>query len=420
MTRKFAGLAIASFATMFALYGCGDSGTTNATPVNSSASSEKDSANTDDDDDSKGNKTIEAETFSDLPKCSAKKQGTIATVEEDEVDYYCFGTEWIETVKSAKKLPDCTTKKEGTHVYVTSDEEVLVCNDNEWTSIDDEGEDDGDDDDDTPESSSSKSTKKSSDSNSDVEPVELIDGVIWQPSYGRRAWTGAEGVNGDNFLAEDDDGAGWWYKFLDDDIGGKSDAKGVFSASDLTLTFSLAYVGWHEVEWVDGKYSGIYYAPDPYPFAGFGFNLRKEKETMNLPDLSSGICITYTSTTKAKISIASKATDGTGIAYEYNLSSKTSAYTAKIAWADFVQPSYAADQNATVARASALAKAYALQIMYSNDQAGVTDACGSSTPTLSACQSAAATYGSSTFKVYKIEKYDGLTCGASSSSDNTL
>ena len=67
---------------------------------------------------------------------------------------------------------------------------------------------------------------------------------------------------------------------------------------------------------------------------------------------------------------------------------------------------------------TALAKAYALQIMYSNDQSGVTDYCGGAS--LSTCQSYADAYGSSSFTVYKIEKYDGTTCGGSSDSDDTL
>ena len=413
MTRKIAGLAIASLAATFILYGCDSNGggVTNANGVNSSNSSTNNDPSSKDNDDAdnkgkKENDTIEAESLDDLPKCTSKKEGTIATVEEDGLDYYCYDGKWIGTVTTMTKLPSCTAKKEGDRIYVKKIEEVFYCSeDEEWVTTNDEDDPDKD-----INSSSSNKTKE--------KVVEFVDGVIWQPSYGRRAYTGETGIDEYNFLDEDgegENGAGWWYKFLDDSEGGSSTAVGTFTDNGLQLEFNLAYTNWEEKMWTSGTNYGYYYAPNPYPFAGFGFNLKNDQKAMDITSFSQGICITYASSTTVKVAIASTATDTYGIAYEYNLSYSTSSTTAKLLWSKFTQPSYAADQNATVARATALGKAYALQIMYSNDQSGVTDYCGGSS--LSTCQSYADYYGSSNFVVYKIEKYDGTTCGDSS---NTL
>ena len=412
MTKKVTGLAIASLAMAFALYGCDSNGggVTNANEPNSSNSSANNDPKSKDSDDTEGEETetIEAETLDDLPKCTSKKEGTIATVEDDGLDYYCYDSEWIGTVATKTKLPNCTAKKEGDRIYVKKSEEVFYCSeDEEWLSTNDENE--------PARSSSSK------DDTPKEKVVEFADGVIWQPSYGRRAYTGETGIDEYNFLDEDaegENGAGWWYKFLDNGQGGSSTAVGKFSDESLVLTFNLAYTNWEEKIWTSGDDYGYYYAPDPYPFAGFGFNLKNDQKTTDITSFSQGICITYASSTTVKIAIPSTATDLHGISYEYNLPYSTSSTTAKVLWSKFTQPSYAADQGATVARATALAKAYALQIMYSNDQSGVTDYCGGAS--LSTCQSYANAYGSSSFTVYKIEKYDGTTCGGSSDSDNTL
>jgi len=409
MTKKVTGLAIASLAMAFALYGCDSNGggVTNANEPNSSNSSANNDPKSKDSDDTEGEETetIEAETLDDLPKCTSKKEGTIATVEDDGLDYYCYDSEWIGTVATKTKLPNCTAKKEGDRIYVKKSEEVFYCSeDEEWLSTNDENE--------PARSSSSK------DDTPKEKVVEFADGVIWQPSYGKRAYTGETGINEYNFLDEDgegENGAGWWYKFLDGREGGSSTAVGTFTDNSLQLEFNLAYTNWEEKTWTSGTDFGYYYAPNPYPFAGFGFNLKNDQKTMDITSFSQGICITYASSTAIKVAIASTATDLHGISYEYNLSYSTSSTTAKLLWSKFTQPSYAADQNATVARATALAKAYALQIMYSNDQSGVTDYCGGAS--LSTCQSYANAYGSSSFTVYKIEKYDGTTCGDSS---NTL
>ena len=409
MTKKFAGLAVTSLATMFALYGCGSDSSSNA-----NNDSEKEG--------SKG-ETSEVESFDDLPKCTTKSQGNIVTVTEDEADYYCYATKWIETVASAKKLPDCTAKKEGDMVFISGSEEVAVCQDEEWITAgteEDDGKSSASKDDgkssaskDDGKSSASKDDGKSSASKDDTpkeKVVEFADGVIWQPSYGKRAYVDDEGLDEYNFLDEDETGPGWWYKFVDNEDNGKSTAVGKFSDSYLTLTFNLVYQNWSQEMWSNGDEYGYYYAPNPYPYAGFGFDLKRDQETMNLSTFSEGICITYTSTTRAKIDIASKATDSHGVTYSYDLSSTTTPTQKKLLWTNFTQPSYASEQGAVVARTTALSKAYALRIMYTNDQSGVTDYCTS----LSSCQSYASSYGSSEFHVYRIERYDGISCGGSS------
>ena len=401
MTKKVTGLAIASLAMAFALYGCDSNGggVTNANEPNSSNSSANNDPKSKDSDDTEGEETetIEAETLDDLPKCTSKKEGTIATVEDDGLDYYCYDSEWIGTAATKAKLPNCTAKKEGDRIYVKKSEEVFYCSeDGEWVTTNDENE--------PARSSSSK------DDTPKEKVVEFADGVIWQPSYGKRAYVDDEGLDEYNFLDEDETGPGWWYKFVDNEDNGKSTAVGKFSDSYLTLTFNLVYQNWSQEMWSNGDDYGYYYAPNPYPYAGFGFDLKRDQETMNLSTFSEGICITYTSTTRAKIDIASKATDSHGITYSYDLSSTTTPTQKKLSWTSFTQPSYAAEQGASVARATALSKAYALRIMYTNDQSGVTDYC----TTLSSCQSYASSYGSSEFHVYKIERYDGISCGGSS------
>ena len=220
MTKKFSGLTIASLAVAFALFGCDSNGggATAANGADSSSSSTKNNPSSkDDDEEDKTTETIEAETLDDLPKCTSKKEGTLASVEDDGLEYYCYDTEWIGTAATKAKLPDCTAKKEGDRIYVKKSEEVFYCSeDGEWVTTNDVDDPDGD----TKSSSSSKPKEK---------VVEFVDGVIWQPSYGRRAYTGETGIDEYNFLDEDAEGeagAGWWYKFLDNGQGGSSTAVG--------------------------------------------------------------------------------------------------------------------------------------------------------------------------------------------------
>jgi hypothetical protein len=132
---------------------------------------------------------------------------------------------------------------------------------------------------------------------------------------------------------------------------------------------------------------------------------------MNITNFSDGLCITYTSSTTIKIAIASTSTDMTGIAYEYNLPYTTSSRTVELPWSYFTQPDYAENEGAVVARSTALANAYAIHIMYTNDQSKVTDYCGSYS--ISTCESYAESYGSSVVQIYKIEKYADGVCGNS-------
>ena len=156
MTKKFSGLTIASLAVAFALFGCDSNGggATAANGADSSSSSTKNNPSSkDDDEEDKTTETIEAETLDDLPKCTSKKEGTLASVEDDGLEYYCYDTEWIGTAATKAKLPDCTAKKEGDRIYVKKSEEVFYCSeDGEWVTTNDVDDPDGD----TKSSSSSK------------------------------------------------------------------------------------------------------------------------------------------------------------------------------------------------------------------------------------------------------------------------
>lgn len=409
MTKKFAGLAVASLATMFALYGCGSDSSSNA-----NNDSEKEG--------SKG-ETSEVETFDDLPKCTTKAQGNIVTVTEDEADYYCYATKWIETVATTKKLPDCTAKKEGTMIFVSGDEEIVVCMDEEWVSTkankedDDEGEGDTD-----KKSSSSKNSAKSSSSSaksgdSKEKAVEFEEGIIWQPSYGKRAWTGAEGVDEYNFN-DIPDGAdpakvpGMWLKFLDELNGGESVAAGKFNEDNLTLNFELAYFDWSLTTVGTGTSAYSYWEPAVYPYAGFGFFLG-EDEPVNIQSISStGLCVVYNATTKIRLMISTKAMEDSDVDFEVVLPASTSKDPVNIKWSSFGMPTWYTGSAPSVG--TAVQKSLGLFFVYSNDQSGVTGSCGSASYS-STCESYAEASKNSTLKIFKIGAYGA--CSGSSGGD---
>lgn len=89
------------------------------------------------------------ETFDDLPRCTSKKEGKEAYVEEDDAEYVCTDGDWVKAKKPSTvaeyetfdDLPACTSKKEGKEVYVEEDDIDYVCEDGEW--VENEGGSDG-------------------------------------------------------------------------------------------------------------------------------------------------------------------------------------------------------------------------------------------------------------------------------------
>ena len=382
----------------------------------------------------------------DLTNCTENKAGQIEVVQANvATDYICAGFDgkyqWValsETKGYADDFKVCNDTREGLFALAKDEQVLFVCTDYSWVkaakfesiktkeaaSNDDDATSSGsknstiiddDDEEDIIKSSSSKKQTVIDDDDDDeedinsetrVKAVNFANGIIWQPSYGRRAYTGEQGVDEYNFLTEDDGGAGWWYKYLDDGSGGSSIATGKFSETDLTLNYSLSYFGFHEEIWTSGKLSGYFYAPEVYPYAGFGFDLRANQAAMNIYDFSSGICVVYTATKKTALVVASKLTNASGANFLYELAPTTSATTVNAHWDSFVQPKFAIDQGLTEDQTEALTNAISIIFSFGNDEAGVTSstACGGN-GTLARCESYAEANNTNTIQIFKIGKY---------------
>ncbi len=114
------------------------------------------------------------ETFDDLPRCTSKKEGKEAYVEEDDAEYVCTDGDWVKAKKPSTvaeyetfdDLPACTSKKEGKEVYVEEDDIDYVCEDGEW--VENEGGSDGKSSASKDKTSSSSVKPSSSNGGSDV------------------------------------------------------------------------------------------------------------------------------------------------------------------------------------------------------------------------------------------------------------
>ena len=401
----------------------------------------------------------------DLTNCTEKKAGQLEVVQADvATDYICADIngkyQWValsETKGYADDFKVCNDAREGLFALAKDELALFICTDNSWdkaakfetigtkeaesddddvTSSDSkksnviDDDDDEEEDEDIKSSSSKKQTfiddddeeeeddvKSSSSKNTETgeKAVKLINGIIWQPSYGRRAWTGAEGVDEYNFWSDDEGGAGWWFKYLDDAVDGSSNAAGKFNEDDLTLNYSLSYFGWHYEEWTDGLYSGTYPAPDVYPYAGFAFGLVANSGYTDITSLwESGLCVVYSAAKSINLIIGSKLTNVSGTHFSYTLSASTSARTVNISWSYFEQPDWAIEKGYSTSKSAALAKADNVIFQYEHSNTGLdgSTAC-SGDGTTSSCQSLAEANNTNTVKIYKIGTYGN--CGGSNS-----
>ena len=247
------------------------------------------------------------------------------------------------------------------------------------------------------ESSDDPTPKSSSSSGKKEKVVTFADGIIWQPSYDTRARTFFNKVDEYSFYDKNEvtgDSSGWWYKYLDASDNGVSTAEGSFNGSSLNLSITLKYVGWHLED--DGYYN--YNAPNPYPYAGFGFMWSPvEGETVDLTELGNGLCVTYESTDDFEIALPAK---GDGYyPYYYHASTATSPKTVNFYFSDLVRSNYATTK---LTIADALANVKELQIKYSNDESGKD--CNYEYYYPSECNSRSIT-ASNTIKIYRIGKY---------------
>ena len=112
-----------------------------------------------------------------------------------------------------------------------------------------------------------------------VKAVEFEDGVMWKPSYGKKARTYFGDVDEYSFYT--DDPSGWWYTYTDSASGGESVAQISYQANYLQakLTNVDADMGWAD--------------------AAFGFELTYGYTDKGFVDLTTsfgkGICLEYSS-----------------------------------------------------------------------------------------------------------------------------
>lgn len=352
----------------------------------------------------------------DLPNCRVKNTGDLAVVGEGAAatKYICAYVDgeydWQELVDVAPTSEDfkkCSAKLDLFFAYADQEESLYKCLDFEWMKVKDYLGGSGE----TTKSSESKEEAKSSSSKTvdvdgdddDDEPSEKVvtfaKNILWQPSYGMRAYTFEKGVNEYNFNTEKEGASGYWYKYLDALNGGTSKATGSFSDGALTLKFDLAYSDWELVSGSDGLYDYYYYAPGLYPYAGFGFDFAQDAEAVDVTEWGSGFCVTYSSEMPFILTVPSKQTDRDAASYRYTLSASASKVTVDVAWSSLSQPSW---YKYSVTRGAALANAYALQFQYTNDESGVTRNCEDD---LSCYKAKANSYGSNTVKIYKVGIY---------------
>ena len=135
---------------------------------------------------------------------------------------------------------------------------------------------------------SDDSSSASSTSVSGEKAFTLEGGVVWQPSYGDRAWTGFnKSRTEENFLTlEGADGA--WLTFSDSAEGGKSLVQLAFTESALTSQMTNVY------HWEKNEGLGVY-EPTPYPYSGFAFGLSSDGSPVDISAWK-GLCIVYEST----------------------------------------------------------------------------------------------------------------------------
>jgi hypothetical protein len=258
--------------------------------------------------------------------------------------------------------------------------------------------------------SASSTTKSSGSSGTKEKAVTFKDGIIWEPSYESRARTFFNTVDEYTFFDDNEvtkDSSGWWFKYLDDEDNGASTAKGTFSSTELTLSITLVYKGWH----TEGSGTSAYNAPNPYPYAGFGFNfsVNGEDETVDISDWE-GICITYSATDNFEVAFQSPG-DG-GMSWYYPAGYSTSTKTVNISFSSGLTRSQYAPT--TPNKTTALKNVTSLQIKYSNDEAHMDQLCDKEYYTASECNSYSSYFNAdNTIKIYKIGKYG--TCSGTTS-----
>lgn len=321
---------------------------------------------------------------------------------------------WYPTVATQSELGECSAALTGKYYYVTDKADVYMCANAAWTGVGLNLISSSSNSTENP--SSSANTSSSSDGSSvtpsssatAVKVVTFEDGILWTPSYKKRARTFFNTVDEYNFWSpnlETKDSSGWWEKYSDAVDGGSSEVLGTFETDYLALSVVLNYTNWYKAT---DEMGYTYNAPDPYPYGGFQFPLSPVEG--GYTDLSSwtGVCVTYTATEPFAFALRSALTDlGDGMHWEASVPAASSVTTVEVDFGALTRSPYA---KTVVSRTAAIKKATGFQFAFRNDEADVeckatyASSCGS--------------YGiSNSIKLYKIGKSG--TCGTSGGG-NTL
>ncbi|MBR6378599.1 MAG: hypothetical protein IKS02_01355 [Fibrobacter sp.] len=171
--KKLTTLLVATAAAMY-FTGCGDAGVNanNGIMGNNTSSSSTGDKTGDSDTEKKGDYDESVEFTDELPKCTAKKDGKVYYVEDEDITYTCNYDEdlktgeWVkskkkpkkpvadETIESGDDLPKCNDKSDGDIYYIEEDDVYVTCDSDEgkWIEVDTDPETEPD----TDKSSSSK------------------------------------------------------------------------------------------------------------------------------------------------------------------------------------------------------------------------------------------------------------------------
>jgi len=325
-------------------------------------------------------------TFSRLGVCNQAKTGTFAYVQTDKTIYQCVNESWAEIVLPQTDLSSSS--------FVTNGSSSIQVSNSMSSSI-----------------QTSNSSSSSSLASSASKVVTFEDGILWTPSYGKRARTFFNIVDEYSFWSPNSvtqDSSGWWEKYIDNVENGTSVATGTFSTEYLNLAITLHYGHYKQstgFNYVTG-YSYTYNEPVPYPYGGFQFPLSTAAGGYSNLSTWTGLCITYTSTDKFAFSVRSAQTDlGDGMHWESTIPASSVISTAEILFSSLTRSMYA---TTVVTRDAALQKVTGFQIAYRNDEAQITCPSGYSTTT---CNSQAYS-ASNNIKVYKIGKAGTCSTGS--------
>ena len=224
--------------------------------------------------------------------------------------------------------------------------------------------------------------------------VEFEDGVLWKSSYGYgKVRTFFGDVDEYNFKSAFDigDGSGWWYTYSDSSSAGKGKSTAVLANGDGYLKANLKLV----YQWKKDAEGKV--VPNPYPYAAFGFDWLADGNpgAVNLNELDSGLCLTYSATRNFDIALYSyRSID----VIHYSVAASETKKTINVKFNDFKEYSW---NDNVLSLENALKRIQNFHILYMNDHVGddfvqckETDPsdCGSQTYT-------------NEVKIYKLGKY---------------